>query len=240
MKRNRLAAYALGIAVAAAMTGCGGDDDGGDGDSGGGGESGFADEKPADIVDAATKAMGELDSLRISGEMSSEDQVGTIDIQLSNDGNCTGSLSFDQSGTIEILGVDGDRWFKGDEAFWSNTGIPDTSAVLDKWVVDAEGDFGEFCSVDEFVGGLFEDESDEEYTVTGTESVDGDDAVVIEQDDAEDGVSTGYVLVDDPHYMVKIEKEGDEGGSVTFTDFNEEFEVTAPSADEVVDLSQLG
>ena len=233
MKRNRLAAYAVGIAVAAAMTGCGGDDDGG-------GDSDFADEKPADIVEAATTAMGELDSLRISGEMASEDQSGTIDIQLSNDGDCTGSLSFDQSGTIEILGVDGDRWFKGDEEFWSSTGIPDTSVVLDKWVSDAQGDFAEFCTVEDFVGGLFEDESDEEYETKGTETVDGDEAVVIEQDDAEDGVSTGYVLVDEPHYMVKIEKEGDEGGSVAFTDFNEEFEVTAPSDDEVVDLSQLG
>ncbi|MDQ4051357.1 MAG: hypothetical protein M3237_01490 [Actinomycetota bacterium] len=233
MKRNRLAAYAIGIAVAAAMTGCGGDDDGG-------GDSDFADQKPADIVDEATKAMGELDSLRMSGEMSSADQEATIDIQLSSAGSCTGSLSFDGTGSIEILGVDGDRWFKGDEAFWSTTGIPDASPVIDKWVVDAEGDFAEFCSVDDFVGGLFEDESDENYESKGVESVDGDDAVAIEQTDADDGVSTGYILVEDPHYMVKIEKEGDEGGSIAFTDFNEEFEVTAPSDDEIVDLSQLG
>jgi hypothetical protein len=36
--------------------------------------------------------------------------------------------------------------------------------------------------------------------------------------------------------MVKIEKQGDEGGSVAFSEFNEEFEVTAPSDDEIAQL----
>jgi hypothetical protein len=235
MKRSTLATYAMGIAVAAAMTGCGGDDEGG----GSSGES-FADRPATEIVDAAGEAMKELDSLIITGDMTTEGQQASIDVQLSNDGNCTGGLTLDQSGAIEILGVDGDRWFKGDEAFWSNTGIPDVSAVADKWVIDAEDDFAQFCDVEEFVSSLFEDDSDEEYEAKGTESVDGEDAVVIEQTDSEDGVATGYVLVEEPHYLVKFEKEGDEAGSATFSGFNEEFEVTAPSDDEIVDLSQLG
>ena len=47
----------------------------------------------------------------------------------------------------------------------------------------------------------------------GTDTVDGDDVVAIDNKDPENGDSTGYVLVDDPHYLVKIEKTdgGDTG-----------------------------
>jgi hypothetical protein len=232
MKHSKLATYAVGIAVAAALAGCGGSDDGGSSD--------FADGKTADIVDAASKAMGDLESLSISGETKQGGESATLDLQLSSSGDCTGTISFDTTGTIEILGVGDDRWFKGDESFWSTTGIPDTSMVLDKWVIDAQDDFAQFCNVDDFVGQMFEDDTEETFKSKGTDSVDGDDVVVVEQDDAEEGVSTGYILVNDPHYMVKVEKEGDDGGTITFSGFDEEFEVTAPGADEIVDLDQLG
>jgi hypothetical protein len=231
MRRSRLATYAMGIAVVAALTSCGDSD----GDS-----SGFADEKPADIIDASKEAMSDLESLTISGDTRADGGAANLELQLSSSGDCTGTLSFDTTGTIEILGVGGDRWFKGDEAFWSTTGIPDTTAVLDKWIIDAQDDFASFCTIDDFVGEMFEDDSDETYEVKGTESVDGEDVVVIEQDDTEDGISTGYILVDEPHHIVKIDKEGDDGGTITFSGFGEKFEVTAPSADEIVDLDQLG
>lgn len=232
MKRSRLATFAIGIAVATALTGCG--DDGDSGDS-----TDFADEKPADIVEAANEAMTGLESLKVSGEMRTEGQVATVDFQLGTDGNCTGTLDVG-TGVIEVLGTGGDRWFKGDEAFWSTTGIPDPSVVVDKWVIDAEGEFEQFCDVDEFVDSLIEDDSEETYEVTGTEEVEGEEVVVIEQTDDEEGVSTGYIRTDEPHYMVKIDKEGDEGGSVTFSEFDEEFEVTPPPEDEIVDPSTLG
>ena len=63
--------------------------------------------------------------------------------------------------------------------------------------------------------------------------------VKVEQKD-DKGTSVGYVLVDGDHYLVKIERtEGDEPGHLDFSDFNEEFDVTAPADDEVVDLSTL-
>src|SRR5688572_8774840 len=102
MRRSRLATYAMGIAVAAALTGCGG----GDSDSGDeGGSSDFADEKPADIVAAAKDAMGDLESLSITGDMRTDGQPASLDLKVSNSGDCTGTLAFDGTGTIEILGV---------------------------------------------------------------------------------------------------------------------------------------
>lgn len=237
MTRTRLAAIAMGIVVTAALTGCGSDDDGGDN---GADSSGFAEKSADDIVAEAKKAMGELTSLRVAGEMTSDGQAAEIDLQMSNNGSCTGTLGLGEIGTLEILGADDTVWFKADAEFWTNTGVPDASAVQDKWVVDEAGDFADFCNVEEFVDTLFDDESDATYESKGTEDVDGEEAVVIESDDPEEGLSTGYISVDEPHVMLKIEKEGDEGGSVTFSDFDEEFEATAPSDDEIVNLNELG
>ena len=111
-------------------------------------------------------------------------------------------------------------------------------------VIPPEDDsFNTFCNVNDLLDQLLKDdpEDDSTYSKNGTTDVDGDEVIKIDNTDPKDGTSTGYVLVDEPHYLVKIEKtEGEDTGSVTFSEFNEEFEVEAPAADEVVDLSQLG
>ena len=61
--------------------------------------------------------------------------------------------------------------------------------------------------------------------------------VKVEQSD-DDGTSVGYVLIEGDHYLLKLERtEGDEPGHLEFSDFDEEFDVTAPADDEVIDLS---
>jgi hypothetical protein len=52
--------------------------------------------------------------------------------------------------------------------------------------------------------------------------------------------STGYVLVDDPHYLVKVEQVGGkEPGSVTFSEFDADVRTEAPAEADTVDLSKL-
>lgn len=226
----------MSLVVAATMAGCGGDDSAGNGDDGGD----FVDRSATDIVDVASEAMGELSTVKVTGTIEADGQPGSIDVQLSNNGSCTGTFVLGGTGTIEILGVGDERWLQGDETFWTSAGVPDLSLVLDKWVVDSDGDFEQFCDIEEFVSSLFEDDTDETFEVSGTEDLDGEEVVAIEQDDSEEGLSTGYIRVDEPHHMMKIEKEGDDGGSVVFSQFDEELEVSAPSDDEIVDLDQLG
>ena len=224
MKRMGLALAALG--VAAALTGCSGDDgDGGNGGSGGGDGEDFAKGSPDDIVATAKSDMADLESVKVTGTVSSDGQEITIDIQSSSAGDCTGSIGVDD-GTAELLGVGGETWMKPDEAFWSSFAGPNAEQVLalvkDKWVVvPAEDDsFNQFCDVDELLDQLLkEDEEDgSTYSVQGTEDLDGQEVVLVDNEDPEDGTTTGYVLVDSPHYLVKIEKtDGEDTGSVTFS-----------------------
>ncbi|MBA2955271.1 hypothetical protein GON03_13105 [Nocardioides sp. MAH-18] len=229
-----MALVALGLG-AATLTGCGG------------GGSDFAEKSADDIVKSSKSDMKGLESVKVSGTVTSDDQEITIDMQSNSGGDCTGSIGVDE-GTAELLGVDGETWMRPDEAFWRSFGGESADQILsvvgDKWVVIGadEDSFNQFCDVDKLLDELLKDEEDgSTYKTVGTDEVDGDDVVKVENNDPEDGPSIGYVLTDDPHYLVKVERtEGDEQGSVTFSAFDEEFEVEAPADDEVVDLNSLG
>lgn len=231
----RIAMAVAGLGAATVLTACGGGD-------------GFAD-KPADeIVSTSKSAMGELKTAKVSGSVTSDGQQIDIDLQASSEGDCTGTIGV-AGGTTALLGVGGSTWMRPDEAFWRATAGDSADQVIaavgDKWVVIPPEDdsFNSFCDLDDLLDQLLkEDDSDgSTYSKNGTEEVDGEETLKIDNEDPKDGTSTGYVLADEPHYLVKIEKtEGADTGSVTFSQFDEEFEVEAPGDDEVVDLDQLG
>jgi hypothetical protein len=234
MTSSRIRAVAV-LAVLVLAAGCGGGDDGGDSD--------FAKQSGDKIADTAKAEMKKLEEVKFSGEITSEGDKVTLDVQASAAGDCTGSIGLG-GGTAEILAKDGTNWFKPDEAFWrANAGdSADTiiSAVGDKWVLDTDANFSQFCDLDAFFDNLFKDEDGAgKYKTTGTDDVDGQKVVKVEQTD-DKGASVGYVLIDGDHYLVKLERtEGDEPGHLDFSDFNKEFDVTAPADDEVIDLSTL-
>jgi hypothetical protein len=229
----RIALAVAGVGLATALTACGGGDD-------------FADGSADDIVESAKSDMGDLKAVKVAGTVTTDGQEISLDIQANADGDCTGSIGV-ADGSVELLGVGGETWMKPDEAFWrtSSGGAADEmiGIVGDKWVVvpDDEDSLNDFCDVDDLLDQLLKDEDDgSTYSKNGTDEVDGDDVVKIDNEDPDEGTSTGYVLVDAPHYLVKIDKtDGADTGSVTFSEFDEVFEVTAPSTDEVVDLDSL-
>ena len=230
----RIALAAVGLGTAALLTACGGGD-------------GFTDQSADDIVTAAKSEMGDLKAVKVSGSVTSDGQQIDIDLQSSSEGNCTGTIGV-AGGSTELLGVDGSTWMKPDEAFWRATAgdaADDVMAmVTDKWVViPAEDDsLNTFCDLDDLLDQLLKDDEEDgsTYSKNGTEDVDGEETVKVDNEDPEDGTSTGYVLVDEPHYLVKVEKtDGEDTGSIAFSAFDEEFDVEAPADDEVVDLDQL-
>jgi hypothetical protein len=233
MTSSRIRAVAA-LSVLVLAAGCGGKDDG---------DSAFA-KQSGDKVAAASKSdMKSLDQVKFSGEITSDSEKVTLDIQADSKGDCTGSIGLG-GGSAEILAKDGTNWFKPDEDFWRTNAGDSADAIIqavgDKWVLDTESNFSQFCDLDAFFDNLFKDDKGAgPYKTTGTEEIDGKEVVKVEQSDDE-GTATGYLLVDGKHYLVKLERtEGDQPGHVEFTDFNQDFDVTAPADDDVVDLSSL-
>jgi hypothetical protein len=218
-------------------TGCGGKDDKG------GADSAFAKESGNKIADAAKADMKTLDEVKFTGEIATDGDSIKLDIQASSAGDCTGTIGIGD-GSAEVAAKDGTNWFRPDEAFWRANAGDSADAIIeavgDKWVLDTDANFSQFCDLGAFFDNVFKDDGDGgDYKTTGTEEIDGKDVVKVEQKD-DTGTSTGFVLIDGKHYLVKIERtEGDQPGKLEFSDFNEKFDVDAPSDDEVIDLSTL-
>jgi len=238
MTSPRLRAAAV-LSVLLLAAGCGG----GDEDSGGGSGGDFAKQSGDEIAAAAKADMKSLDSVKYSGEIKSSGSSISLDIQASADGECTGTIGIGD-GTAEVLATGGENWYRPDEAFWRQQAPDDADAIIaavgDKWVIDSDASFSQFCDLEAFFDNIFKDEADGgAYKTTGTDEVDGQQVVKVEQSD-EDGSSVGYVLVEGDHYLLKIERtEGEDPGKLEFSEFDEDVEVEAPSADEAVDPSTL-
>jgi hypothetical protein len=224
MKRTTRAAYAAGIALTATLTGCGGSD--------------FADESMDDIVAAAQKDMGDLESVRMVADITSDGQNIKLDMALNTSGNCEGSVSVGD-GTAQVIRLDESSWFKADEAFWRAQAGEQADQIIaivgDKWVADPRDQFGSFCDLDDMLEEIADEDEVDGGEKDGTAEVDGEDAVKLVND--EDGKKvTIYVATDEPHYILKVEMDGDDVGSATFSDFDEDIDVEAPPEDETVEL----
>ena len=209
------------------------------------GGGGFADESASTILDAAEKDMKALSAMTMTGELTTDGQQLGLDMSLTTDGDCKGTMEID-GGSAQILSVGGESWLKADSGFWDATAGGDSSQVQaivgDKWVVmpPGEGSFAEVCDLDtlrEEMG----DENEGDGEVGETEEVDGQDAVTVDTETDEGDPLRVWVAVDEPHHVLQLEvTEGGEPGTITFSDFDKDLEIAAPSEDEVIDLSQLG
>jgi hypothetical protein len=225
------------VSVLVLAAGCGGKDDGGDSD--------FAKQSGNKIADTARADMRDLEQVKYSGDIDNDGASFQLDVQASATGDCTGTIGIGE-GTTEVLATDGTTWYRPDEAFWRANGGDQAEAVIaavgDKWVLDTDGTFDQFCDLDAFLDNIFSDDGDAgakpDYKVKGTEEIDGEKVVEVERT-GENGPASGYVLVDGKHYLVKLERAGDDSGAIEFSEFDKKFEVEAPAEDQVVDLNQL-
>ena len=86
---------------------------------------------------------------------------------------------------------------------------------------DDDTSFKPFCDIEQFLGELVDNE-DATYTKGEVEEIDGEETIEIVSDRPEEGTSSGYVLTEGDHYLVRISKtEGADPGEVTFSGFDE-------------------
>lgn len=242
MKTLTLAAAVLGAATL--LTGCGGDDDSGSG-GGSAGDSSFTDQSAKEIADTAREAMAGLTSVRVDGSITSDGQEIALDLAVSTDGECAGTVSIGGA-SAELLGTDGTAWFKPSDEFWTAQAGEQAQTIIDlvagRWVVMPADDdsFGEFCNLNSLLEELVDNDDEGTYEKGDVSEIDGTEAIAITNTDQEDGPSVGHVQVDGDHYLLKVERtEGDDQGAITFSDFDAEVPVEVPAEEDIVDLDEL-
>lgn len=213
------------------LTACGGND--------------FAESSVKEIQAASLEDMKALDSMRLDGSVNSGGQEISLDIALNTAGDCTGTIGVDE-GTAELVKEGDTAWFRPDEAFWRAQGGPAAQQIIDlvgdKWVVlpaDQQQQFAGFCDLDELLAEI-EDDDNPDGKVEGTEDVDGQEAVRVSSTNDEGDPTQVWVATEDPHYILKAEVTGgEEPGSFTFSDFNEDINLQAPAEEDTIDFSEL-
>lgn len=187
-----------------------------------------------EVAAAAADALEEAGAVHISGTMTQDGEEMGIDLQLQGD-DAAGTLTI--GGTdIEIISVGGDAFMQAPSEFWAGFGMPDEALGMfdGTWVLmppEAAGDFADFTLAG-FADQL-RDPGGEIQEETHSAEVDGETVRIVEQEDG----STLTVADADPAYPLEMTGADDSEGSVTFSNFGEQEEISAP--EDALDLGQL-
>ncbi|MFI5622479.1 hypothetical protein ACIA03_03345 [Nocardioides sp. NPDC051685] len=236
MFRHAVLKTALILALTSALAGCG-DTEGSLSQA-----RDYAKEPGNQIAEDARTAMHDIDTVHVEGDvLDSEGTKITIDLDVSAEDACVGRVSIGD-GRISLRSIAGSAWYQGDEEFWKSI-APDkgegeriAKRVGDKWV-KLEGELASlraFCSIDSLTAQMVPAEA--EAQAIGPAMAAEGPAVRLDVTYGETESRT-YVLASKPHRIVKWTQGS--SGELTFSDFDKEFQVEEPAADEVFDLAEL-
>ncbi|MEV8508493.1 hypothetical protein AB0368_27225 [Actinoplanes sp. NPDC051475] len=191
-----------------------------------------------EILQRAKAALAEAKSYRAKGRFDQGGQQTTIDLKV--DGrDFTSVMSFGKA-EVELLAVDGKKYIRPNEQFWTmSTGARQGEALArgigDRWVAGADQDrsFAELFTIgsaDEFLKPTGALSKGQEKKVGGVSA--------IGLKDAGDPDSVFYVATTGKPYPLQLVGKGD--SAVVFSDFGAAFPgIKAPAADRVVDLGEV-
>lgn len=210
-----------------------------------GGGSDFADRSADTIQKESVKDMQALEAVHMEGSVTQQDNEIGLDLSLNTNGDCAGSVSRGDSGSAEVVTVDDTSWFKPDDEFWEAQAGPAAEQIIDQvgdnWVQLPEGDqsFASFCDLEGLLDQIGDDQ--EKTSKKGeTEDVADQEAVKLTRDNDQGGTTTVWVAVEDPHHILKVEREGgDSPGTITFSEFDEGGSIEAPAEDESITVEEL-
>ncbi|MFE6229329.1 hypothetical protein [Streptomyces sp. NPDC057854] len=209
---------------------------------------------PARIADRAVDATRSADSLRMRGEIVAEGQRLDVDFSVDDQGSCQGRIGVDD-GDAELRRLDGVTYMKGDEEFWristTSQRVPENQVaalielVKDRWLKIAPGqagsaDLSDVCDLDSLLDGLGKDPEERRGLTRGPDrEVDGTPVATLVKKDGEETTTVSVAREGKPYIRQVVRTGGDEPGRMTLSDYDRPVKVTAPPADETVDLSRL-
>lgn len=243
--RSSSAPARLGVGLAAAalaLTSCSGDDSGGGGGSGSEEDATeqFTSQSAEEIVTAAKDAMTSAESMRFAGEITDGGDTIQIDNRVARSGDCAGTVGGDNfGGSSEFVQVGKRAWIRPDEDFW-RTAVPQAAdqiiaRVGDRWVQTPLDQVGLNASCD--LESLLEELDPAEAGEVGeVGDVDGQEAVAVSSTAEEE--TTMWIATEEPHHVLRLESSAeDDGGTITFSDFDEVEEIEPPAKGEVAQLN---
>ncbi|MET8683454.1 hypothetical protein ABZV77_04500 [Streptomyces sp. NPDC004732] len=186
------------------------------------------------IADKASKASKDAGSFTMKGKMEQKGEVSNIQFSVAESGDCKGTMGSPKKGTAEFLATGKTSYVKADDKFWESQGGASTAELLKgRWVKGAEGT--SVCNPDD----MFKSDKLKNLKREDDAEVDGQKAAVLTKKKGSE-TTTFYVAMEGKPYFLKVvNKDSDEPGTVTFSDYGKAVDVKAPPASEVVDPKKL-
>jgi hypothetical protein len=195
------------------------------------------------LVDALTN-LKHASSVNVSGNVISSGQGYGLNVTLDGSAGCRGSISLGGKGSIQFLYIGKAFWIKPDKQFFTSQGVtdPTTLSMLNgKWIKTSasdstQKDFSQFCNPSRILG-PFSNASDPGIKRGARTTIDG----VPAQELTDPGQSGAlYVSVTQQPEIVQIVDQEKEGGTLTFTSYNQPVHLAPPPAGETLDGSKIG
>lgn len=256
MRRTRLRQVVVALSVACVATGCSVYDDLTTSD--------FAKQDGDAIVAAASEAMLAVQSMRITGQARSEGNQFFLDLRLDREDNCTGTVRFGGSNIdirrvgdrVWLKGESG--------AYNRLSGTPLPRDLLERlsttWVLfEDDQEMRRLCDLEDLLESFEVVDIVEDDASTGgkgrgkgrdrTDDLSGDVPTTVGEETSEDGHTVvqlsgspggqhqelAWVRSEAPHHVVRLESTSThDGGSIAFTELDQEFEVEVPKDKDVV------
>jgi hypothetical protein len=217
--------------------------------------SDFAQQDGDAIVVAASEAMLDVTSLRVTGHVRDGGEQFFVDLAMDRDDRCAGTLRVGGS-HVDVRRIGERAWLRGEagavnrlgggsvprqaldrlsSSWWQLDGrtatrLCDFDALLGTFeVVDLGQDGGE--------GRAERDETDDRVpaSVVGETTVDGHKVVQLTASPGGDHQENTWVLSEAPHHVVKLESTATrDGASLSFSEFDVSVEVEAPPREDVI------
>ncbi|WP_431781127.1 hypothetical protein [Streptomyces chumphonensis] len=252
---------AVAAVVVLGLSGCGRDDGGADAEGAAGDDRSFYERATStrlehmtvdELEEATREATLALDSFRMRGTLPVDGVTTEMDLTLSRDAGCRGTMRQDTGG-LDFVGLnDGTGFMKADADFLRNgpdEELPDRAIELmaDRWIDMGSSDnaFEDFCDLDTLLDDLTADDAGggdsggSDYSVGAPRSFEGREVLPITGEEEDGDPLTILVANDDENpRILRVESDGPEGEeSLTFSEFDRPVSVEAP--EDAVTLEDL-
>ncbi|QXE36492.1 hypothetical protein KQY30_21915 [Streptomyces sp. GMY02] len=209
----------------------------------------FADLSGPEIADKSFAAVRAASSLTLKADTKDAGDHVVTDMALSKKGDCAGTMSLNDEGTVTLSKLGATVYMKYDEELLraQGKGSPksETDAVVDmladRWVKtdtkdpDAKDLVG-FCDLDELLSGF--EEGDTVARKGPLTTVNGRQAITLTETDGTSDY-TVYVATEGEPYLLKVVTTGEDPGTLIFTDYDKPVPAEVPADKDIVDLDSL-
>ncbi|WP_018351040.1 hypothetical protein [Longispora albida] len=201
-------------------------------------DNGVAALSPAQIAERARAAVKTITSVHVKGEVPSGTEKIALDLKISGSEGATGTMTVGGN-KVSILRIGTSAYFQGDRAFWAQFGGNAAANLFEgKWMRTTTEDpnFKDLVSLTDATQLMDAVLSGVSAASKGrTQQIDGQPAIELIGGDG-----SLFIATTGEPYPLLLRSSAAGGGELAFTEYNQPVTLTAPPADQVIDLNQLG